>query len=413
MSADPYSERFAKHASHDKLAEAARIAREALGQVAASDQASRMRAERIADGLELAIGRLAQVDARWTGAAAMTRLEQGVQELVNSLNGFLRDKNASALKAANIHLDDAVLPAVSALPASSDPNIVASSLGDVLSGFRELVQRELQDVRATTEGVGELARLRNNDLEALRKAIDEQVDRITKQNERLDSVVADFNKRSADLEQQRETRFAQFQREEVKKHTAELRERIAEFDTAVRKAKEQSAKTIESLGETRSKVAKIYGTIGNEALTGDYKRTANENERAANQLRRAAIFALGGMALLVGAVAFTVGQGEIGWDVAVFRLTAALALVAAAAYLARESGRHRAFAERMRRLELELASIDSFIVHLPDDQRSLLKAELARKYFANHSEPAMSEEMRFRDLLKEARAFIRAMRKGT
>lgn len=412
-SMDPFIERFAKHAAHDRLREILTVAQKLIVGVDASDPASAIRLCRIADGVEFAIGRLTLVDARWVGTGPLAKLEQHSQELLNTVQKYSGDKNPVHLKQANTHLDDGLLVTIAALPFPNSVNEAAGAMHKLLQDLREKSRLDLASLRETATELGQLLNDRKNDLSKLDGAIGEQTNRVTKQNERVDAAIAELNKRAADLEQQREIRFIEFQKDEAAKQSDRLNEHVQTLDKIVARTNTVSHETLHSLEDTRSKVSKIYGTIGNEVLTGDYRRTANENETAANSLRRGAILALTAMALLIAAVVFTAGSDQISWPAALFRLTAAITLAGFAAYLARESGRHRAVAEKMRRLELELASIDAFIALLPDEQRNALKVQLAGKYFANQPEPDAPQDLGFRDIMKEARAFIRALRKGS
>jgi hypothetical protein len=412
MSTDPYVDRFLNHVVHQRLAEISKLARQLLDGLESKEPSTRQRLLRIADGTDLAITRLAIVDARWVGPDPLAKLDRSTQDLINSLQSFAKEKNAAYLKTGNTLLDDGLLATINSLPFAGKVDAAVEPLSEVVTNFRSRLQSDLDALRVAAEDVRQKIIERSAELTGLQQATKEQTQRLTKQNERVDSAIAELNRRAADIEQQREVRFTEFQREEIEKQTKVLNDHIEAMDKIVARANVVSDETLQSLEDTRTKVAKIYGSIGNEALTGDYKRTANSNEIAANTLRRGAIIALTGMAGLIAVVAFSAGVGSVSWDVAIFRLTAAIALAAFATYLARESTKHRAVADKMRRLELELASIDSFTAFLPDEQRNALKGELARKYFANHPEPDVSESIRFRDVMKEARAFIRALRKG-
>ena len=68
----------------------------------------------------------------------------------------------------------------------------------------------------------------------------------------------------------------------------------------------------------------------------------------------------------------------------------------------------------MRRMELELASIDAFNALLPKDEQDKIKAEMARKYFGNVVSDAANAEggraLTTKDVLKEIREMLRALK---
>lgn len=78
----------------------------------------------------------------------------------------------------------------------------------------------------------------------------------------------------------------------------------------------------------------------------------------------------------------------------------------ATSYAIQQSSIHRDQERRYRSIELELASLEPYIVLLPEDLQQLVKMELADRYFAGHNETDASLDIdnalqRFRRFQKD------------
>lgn len=409
MATDPFVDRFSTHAVHARLDQIGKVVQSLLLKHSSQDVVLRL--QRIADGIQLAQMRISVVDARWVGTGPLSQLEQHSQEILNQLNSFSGTQNMGHLKQANTSLDDGLLSEVRKLPVVENSEDALMSLSAAISKSRGKLLSELDEIRTEIAKAQAVAQQRTAEIADLRKKVTEQDSRVTKINERADAAIAAINKNAADSEQQREQRFVAFQKEQGTAADVGFQQRISAIETLLAQSRTTTAAALESLNGDLEKAKKILGAIGNTALTGDYRRAADSNEKTANDLRSNAVMALAAMVILIAFVVFSVGNGSVSWQAALFRLTAAISLAAIATYLARESSKHRAVGHRMRRLELELASIDAFTALVPDEQRQALKLELARKYFANETDTPQSTEMSAKDILKEIRACFRAFRK--
>ena len=116
-------------------------------------------------------------------------------------------------------------------------------------------------------------------------------------------------------------------------------------------------------------------------MTGDYQRNAEDQRKAADRWRLAAIalfvVGAGAVALLLGFLA----PDELGVAGTVRRATVALLVLAPAYYAAQQSREHRHLERRYRSMELELASMNPYLELLPEELQQALKAELASRYF--------------------------------
>jgi len=89
------------------------------------------------------------------------------------------------------------------------------------------------------------------------------------------------------------------------------------------------------------------------------------------------------MAAAVGYVIYAKLSHGVTWDVTLYRIISAIIFAVPAGYLGFESNRHRREEIRMRRLELELASLGPFLEQLEPDKSAQIREALAAKYFGS------------------------------
>ena len=155
-----------------------------------------------------------------------------------------------------------------------------------------------------------------------------------------------------------------------------------QFEEDVDKRKAQSGEHLAFLKEREKQVNEIFGAIGSASLAGHFKRTADEQDAPPNRYRLIALgLMLGTVAIAVITFYHTLRQAAPDWKLFGFRLATSLVLLIPALYAARESAKHRAREARLRKSHLELASIDAYLILLPEEKRSEIKEKLTEKFF--------------------------------
>lgn len=116
-------------------------------------------------------------------------------------------------------------------------------------------------------------------------------------------------------------------------------------------------------------------------MAGGYQLVANDEKKAADFWRWVAVVGLAGA---IAATIFALFHGlSNGFELDRFFAKAAVAIpfLALASYAARESSRHRQQERINRKIELQLASLDAYLVTLPEDEQNRLRAKLADRFF--------------------------------
>lgn len=172
--------------------------------------------------------------------------------------------------------------------------------------------------------------------------------------------------------------------------------------TESKKASEISKAATEHAKEAQIKIDKLLETTSSKVLLLEYSTTADEEEASANRMRWLSLVC---MALTGGILLYTVYDTlnkELDWKQSVFRMFIALALSVPAAYLARESAKHRAQQHTSRRIALDLKAVTPYISSLPPEDQIKIKSEVASRIFGVHNNEAPSDSypLNIQELLK-------------
>jgi len=118
-----------------------------------------------------------------------------------------------------------------------------------------------------------------------------------------------------------------------------------------------------------------------KVLTGTYQDQANLEKTAADRLRVGALGIMG-FALVLVAISFISSTREDHvLENTVLRLVFSLALAVPAAYMARESAKHRQQQYSLQQTALDVATIDPYINNLPEAIQHQIKLDVASKIF--------------------------------
>jgi len=128
----------------------------------------------------------------------------------------------------------------------------------------------------------------------------------------------------------------------------------------------------------------IVGVIGDTGIVGGFQKYANKERRSAQFWKIIAFLSFSGL-IIFGIISFKLTVGtDFNWGVLGARLFAASTFGILAAYAARLADKHD-FSEKLnRKMELELASIDPYIVNLPEDLQNEIKKQLSDKLFGQY-----------------------------
>ncbi len=203
--------------------------------------------------------------------------------------------------------------------------------------------------------------------------------------------------------------------ERIKKSLAENERRLVVTEESLKdidqKAKEALSKMndayLEALDQAKTKkdeIDSILGHVSGRAIAGDFEKSAASEKAAADWLRVASLFC---MILIVGVLGYSFWetiQQDFQWQKSLFRVALAFLLSAPAAYLARESAKHRAQQYLHLQTALDLKAISPYLASLPQDIQHRIKGEVAAKLFGGRDFSHVGTDsypINFQELLME------------
>ncbi|WP_148059349.1 hypothetical protein [Sinobacterium caligoides] len=139
------------------------------------------------------------------------------------------------------------------------------------------------------------------------------------------------------------------------------------------------------LQEKASHIDGVMGAISAGSMAQHYEGRADDEEKVANWLRYGALFCM--VLVIIGASLSFYDSLSNGFELntALYRLALAFMLSVPAAYLARESSRHREKEHAHRQKSLDLRAITPYLASLGEEQQSEIKMKVADRLFVNES----------------------------
>lgn len=165
----------------------------------------------------------------------------------------------------------------------------------------------------------------------------------------------------------------------LEKKIQELNGLAASQIESITRAYEAGQKDIQ---DKRQEIDKILGHAAGRTIAGDYEKSAQSEKDAADWLRYASLAV---MVVIAGVLCYSIWESthtEFQWQNSLFRIALAFLLSAPAAYLARESTKHRIQQYQHLQTSLDLKAINPYIATLPDETQHKIKAEIAAKIFS-------------------------------
>lgn len=176
---------------------------------------------------------------------------------------------------------------------------------------------------------------------------------------------------------------------ESQKHAEEVSGRLASFDEKLVETLNASSARVDvvllDLKEKQREVNEMVGAVTGSAMAGSYSSSAESERRLAERMRNGSVLLMLFISCLVGYSLLETTQPHFDWQIALFRLLFSLALSVPAAYLARESTRHRDQQYAFLSVSLDLKSITPYLASLPSDDQNRLKVEIANRIFGQKS----------------------------
>lgn len=182
--------------------------------------------------------------------------------------------------------------------------------------------------------------------------------------------------------------------ERIKKALSENESRVSLLDTNLKKAEESVTTelekikqlyetTLKKLAEKETQMDELLGFNSGRVIAGDFETSAKEERKMADNLRWGSLGIMVCIIIVVGYTFYETTKDNFMWESSIFRISLTFLLSIPAAYLARESAKHRAQQYSHLQTSLDLKAITPYLASLPDEEQHKIKIEIANRIFAN------------------------------
>jgi hypothetical protein len=270
------------------------------------------------------------------------------------------------------------------------------SVSEDAAAFRrsagQLIRRLTDEVDQATGKLeslrGELAQVvaeRDTALEQIRQHQARLEATISEQADRLEQALRETQQQFTDAQDERRSQFTQ----ELDQHKTALDQLVHNTETQTAEAVDQAEKSAEEardrIEELEQKALKSYNTIGNASVAGHYQQHANVEAGQADLWRWIAVGVF--VAAALGAlIELILRGGTLEWDQTRSRLLLVIPLGALAGFAVAEGRAHRRAERESRRREVELSSLDPYLVLIQDREKAEdIKLAYARRVFVEQN----------------------------
>lgn len=349
--------------------------------------------------------RLGKLDLFATPISVLKALTKHVAQIQGPWNQFRSDP-AQHWQQLDNHTDGLL---------SQMRNLPVDAGGDAWRETFEEVQAEMAEaVREAQKSVESLQASANSTDQRFQDAegrLAELVQEIQSQKARLDQALTQHSEAFTKAEQERVSQFSQTEQSRLAEFNQAQQERRAQFDSLLddwrkqaneklaehtdrltqleRESTQQSEKLLSEVQAQLDKAVEIVGTIVNTTMSGNYQDIANREYRNGWIMRSTAIAAFLGMGVMIVWAASSINFGENGvdWTTVAFRISLGAAFLIPGIYCAKEASRHWDAEKHNRRITLELAALDPFLVNLDEPKRKEIIEKKADEYFGRNTVP--------------------------
>lgn len=141
--------------------------------------------------------------------------------------------------------------------------------------------------------------------------------------------------------------------------------------------------TLKDLDAKSVQMDELLEQSANRTMAQDYDTSASNERKAANRLRYGSI---GCMIIIIGIVCYSFYDSThsgFDWESSIFRTVLVFILSIPAAYLSRESTKHREQQYNYHHTALDLKAITPYIASLPEADQNRIKISIAERIFAS------------------------------
>ncbi|EAT13009.1 hypothetical protein RED65_14972 [Oceanobacter sp. RED65] len=187
------------------------------------------------------------------------------------------------------------------------------------------------------------------------------------------------------------------------KKEAELRRKLEEVELKLDGLSDKTSRTIqdvdqqfveaeESLNQKQARVDSLIETMSETIVAGNYEESASVEKKSADWLRTTSLIFMVVIAVVTAYSLYETTLDSFKWENSIFRLVFIVLVSVPAAYLARESDKHRKLMNKYLQISLDLKAMDPFMSSLPIEEQHRLKSEVALRIFGTKSNEVATDQ---------------------
>lgn len=358
--------------------------------------------ERIKEIHQLLIEKIENLSPNLVVLNTLDAINKNVDSQIGNLSTYMGNGgDISNLNKAN-GLAENILHLIAALPSPAIQVDIVALRKDAAT-YHKKAGRHLQEIEEVSIAIKAKREELVNSLQSL-------TTEISAQKGRLDAAIAEFQSQFSKAESTRSDQFTQAEstrlnqfiesRESIDAALAALQKQLLETTESSRATFGQFLKDanqsrldfettqelvsrgyINELKTQKEKAEEIVHVISNTGMVGGYQSVANEERKRASIWQLVTVGSLLGLAVVAIWAYWVATHTQFNWGLFSSRIFVAVPFGILAAYAARQAEKHQDLQRRNRRVELELASIDPYLLPLPEDERHEVKRQLAERLF--------------------------------
>lgn len=228
----------------------------------------------------------------------------------------------------------------------------------------------------------------------------------------IETFERDITKGNDEIEELKRKSFENSQKSldevsDLRRGIEQLKSEISDLQSNMTKEVGKAAKIAEDAevrsNEIDTQINEILGQNASKILLIDYANTAAAEGKSADLLRRWSLVCMALTGVILCLALYESLNSELDWKQAIFKVFTAIALSVPAAYLARESAKHRSQEHINRRISLDLRAITPYIATLKSEEQNKIKSEVASRIFGMQENGGASSDnypINFQELAK-------------
>lgn len=337
---------------------------------------------------------LNSADPNLLAIRTLDAMARAASETIQQLSLYLATGDEAQLRDAQ-GSSDRILQSASQIQVSL-PTESLDVTRDAARTFKRSSEKLLSGLEARQSEIQRQAQL-------LRDQLDVSIAELNAQKGRIDAVISEYQQQFSSAESARSEQFNRALSEssgQLNNLIDKQRTRFDEIGQAAqgsfvalqaglgielqdikRKGEKQADEVIERLEAMRRQAQELLQVVGNIGMTGDFQKAAISARRRLFVWQTLAVGSIAGLIGFAIAAFHSTTQETFSWAVVGTRAFVALAFGILAAFASRQADRSEAAETRNRRYQLELSSIDAYLVSLPSEMRNEVKVKLAEKLF--------------------------------